>query len=274
MTEQPTYKNIFEYISEHYNIKITMEEEAKEYKAKILTQQYGFEDGPVAKREKELDDSKKNTEFIKKLALDLGVDMVGISKVKKDYFFKGKELDHKFAISLALEMDYDRILKSPGPPSATEVIRAYCILGEITVKIAVKIRELGYPAYAHHPRASRRLPARILHIPTAIEAGFGELGRHGLLITPEYGPRVRLGTVTTNLPLIPDSTISFKAAEFCENCDVCIKECECGAISRQKSVVRGVEKYTVDPYKCAPYFGEYDGCSVCVKVCVFNKRPE
>jgi epoxyqueuosine reductase QueG len=266
--------NFFEYIFEHYDIRITIEEEAKEYKAKIYNQQYGFEDGPVAKRKKELDDPKKNTEFIKKLALDLGADMVGISRVNNDFFFKGMELNHKFAISLALEMDFDRIQESPGPPSATEVIRAYCVLGEITIKIAAKIRELGYPAYAHHPRASSKFPPRILHIPTAIEAGFGELGRHGLLITPKFGPRVRLGTVTTNLPLIPDSPISFNAAEFCENCDVCIKESECDAIPKKRSVVRGVEKYTVDPYKCAPYFGEYDGCSVCVKVCILNKRLE
>lgn len=274
MIEQPVDNNIFEYIFDRYEVKITIEEDAKKYKQKILTEQYGFEDGPICKRKEDLDDPKKNTLYIKELAKELGVDLVGVSNVKKEYFYKGRELDHEFAISLAKKMDYHKIQESPGPPSATEVIRVYCVLGEITIKIASKIRELGYPAYAHHPRASRYLPARILHIPTAIEAGFGELGRHGLLITPKYGPRVRISTVTTNLPLTSAIPITFGVKEFCEKCDICIKECEGDAIPQKKRLVRGVRKYAVDPYKCGPYFGEYDGCSVCMKVCAYNKAPK
>ncbi len=265
--------NIFEYIFDRYDIKITIEPEAMEYKKRIFSEQYGFEDGPVAPRKKALDNADKNSLHIKRWARELGADLVGIAPVKKEYFFKGQELSHSFAISLALEMDYDRIQESPGPPSATEVIRAYCALGDITMNLAKRIRELGYPAYAHHPRASRSSPARILHIPTAIDAGLGELGRHGLLITERFGPRVRLGTVTTNLPLVPDSPKTFGAAEFCEKCDICVTECEGDAIPKERTLIRGFKKYKVDPYKCGPYFAEYDGCSVCMKVCAFNKRP-
>jgi epoxyqueuosine reductase QueG len=274
LLRQPVDENIFEYIFSHWDIKIRIEEEAKKYKQRILTKQYGFENGPLAERKKDLDNPKENTDLIKKMALDLGADMVGISKVKQEYFFKGSELDHRFAISMAMEMDYDRIQESPGPPSATEVIKIYCLLGEITIKLASKIRKMGYPAYAHHPRASRKTHARILHIPTAIEAGLGELGRHGLLITPKYGPRVRLGTVSTNLPLITDSPVSFGVSQFCDNCDICVKECEGDAIPKNKSDVQGFYKYKVDPFKCGPYFAEYDGCSVCMKVCAYNKKLE
>jgi ferredoxin len=273
LTDQPVDNNIFEYIFSRYDVKIHIEEKAKKYKERILTKQYGFEDGPVAKRKKELDDPIENTKSIKKMALDLGADLVGISRVRREFFFKGKELDHRFAISLAMEMDWDKIEESPGPPSATEVIRIYCMLGEVTLKLAAKIREMGYSAYGHHPRGSARNPSRLLHIPYAIESGLGELGRHGLLITKEFGPRVRLGTVTTNLPLISDKPIKFGAAEFCETCSVCVTECEGEAIPMEKTEIRGIEKYKVDPYKCGPYFGETDGCSVCMKVCVFNKKP-
>lgn len=271
--DQPVDINIFEYIFNRYDIKITIEEEAKEYKERIYTTHFGFEDGPVGKREKELDDPEENTAKIKSLAKELGADLVGISKVKNEYFFKGRELDNEFAISLAVEMDYDRIQTSPGPPSATEAIRVYYILGGITITLASKIRELGYPAYGHHPRASRIHKPRILHIPSAIDAGFGELGRHGMLITPKYGPRVRVSTITTDLPLTPDKPISFGVAEFCDECETCVKECEGGAIPENRSLVRGTSKYVVDPYKCGPCFAEFDGCSVCMKVCPFNKPP-
>lgn len=266
--------NIFQHIFDRYDVKIAIEPEAKEYKEKIFSEQYGFEDGPVAQRKKELNDAEKNTLHIKRWARELGADLVGIACVKKEYFFKGHELDHNFAVSMAMEMDDSKIETSPGPPSATEVIRVYCTLGDITVNMARRIRELGYPAYAHHPRASRTNPARILHIPIAINAGLGELGRHGLLITEKFGPRVRLGTVTTNLPLKTDTPVTFGAADFCETCDICITETECDAIPKSKTLVRGIEKYKVDPYKCGPYFGEYDGCSVCMKVCAFNKRSK
>lgn len=266
--------NIFEYIFDRYEIKIAIEPEAVEYKKRIFSNQYGFEDGPVAQRKQKLNDAEKNTLHIKRWAREMGADLVGITEVKKEYFFKGRELPHRFAVSMAMEMDYDRIETSPGSPSATEVIRVYCALGDITMNMARRIRELGHPAYAHHPRASRTNPARILHIPMAINAGLGELGRHGLLITEKFGPRIRLGTVTTTLPLQPDSPVSFGVKEFCETCDICIKECEGDAIPKEKTLIRGVEKYKVDPYKCGPYFAEYDGCSVCMKVCPFNKRPK
>ncbi|UCG70393.1 MAG: hypothetical protein JSV09_05080 [Thermoplasmata archaeon] len=274
MIEQPVDENIFEYIFSRYDVKIKIEKEAEEYKKRIFESQYGFEDGPIAKREKDLENTEENTKLIKRLALDLGADLVGVSKVRQEYFFKDRELDHMFAISLAMEMDYDKIEESPGPPSATEVIRVYCMLGEVTIKLASEIRKLGYPAYGHHPRASRTNPTKILHIPSAVESGLGELGRLGLLITPRYGPRIRLGTVTTNLPLLPDEPINFGASEYCEKCEICVRECEGDAIPMGKSVIRGYNKYKVDPYKCGPYFGEYDGCSVCVKVCALNKRPE
>jgi hypothetical protein len=109
LTEQPIDNNIFEYIFSRYDVKIHIEEEAKKYKERILTKQYGFEDGPVSQRKKELDNPNENTDYIKKMALDMGADLVGISKVKKEYFFNGRELDHQYAISLAMEMDWEKI---------------------------------------------------------------------------------------------------------------------------------------------------------------------
>lgn len=59
MFEQPVDENIFEYIFSRWDVKIRIEEEAKKYKIRILTKQYGFEDGPVSERKKELDNPKR-----------------------------------------------------------------------------------------------------------------------------------------------------------------------------------------------------------------------
>jgi hypothetical protein len=57
-----------------------------------------------------------------------------------------------------------------------------------------------------------------LSVPYAIAAGLGEYSRMGLLITPEYGPRVRLAKVFTDAPLVPDRPIRFGVYEFCQKC--------------------------------------------------------
>jgi len=60
------------------------------------------------------------------------------------------------------------------------------------------------------------------------------LGRNGLLITPQYGPRVRISKVLTDLPLVPDEPIEFGVTEYCEKCKRCAKYCPGQAILRGK----------------------------------------
>ena len=72
----------------------------------------------------------------------------------------------------------------------------------VLLTIAQYIRNLGYQAIPS-------MNDTALAIPYALEAGLGEYGRHGLLITPEFGPRLRLGKIFTNLPLERDRPTSF-----------------------------------------------------------------
>jgi len=66
---------------------------------------------------------------------------------------------------------------------------------------------LGYTAIpAGHDAASSIL--------LAIDGGLGQLGRSGLLVTPEYGARVRIAKVRTDMPLIPDKPIDFALTEI------------------------------------------------------------
>jgi reductive dehalogenase len=136
--------------------------------------------------------------------------------------------------------------------------------------LAEFIRCLGY----------RALPAGNgvgLSIPMAIDAGLGELGRLGLLITPKYGPRVRLAKVITDMPLIPDQPISFGVVEFCEKCMLCAEDCPSNSIAKGprtwegKSVSNnpGVFKWYIQPKSCYDYNGF--SCSNCKRVCPFTK---
>jgi epoxyqueuosine reductase len=67
-------------------------------------------------------------------------------------------------------------------------------------------------------RAVATMNDTALAIPYALKAGLGEYGRHGLLITKEFGPRVRIGKIFTDLPLAYDRPTSFGVTDFCETC--------------------------------------------------------
>jgi len=182
----------------------------------------------------------------------------------------------KSVIAVAFEMDYDAI-KTPGALCDSAVGLEYSHMTEVTHKIAVFLNELGY----------RAIPAGNdigLSIPTAIQAGLGEQSRMGTLISKEYGSRVRLAKVYTDLELVPDKPIRFGVEEFCEKCMKCADLCPSNAISKDKktswepkttasaSSHPGVKKWFQDSEKCVSQWEKTGvGCSVCLSVCPYNK---
>ncbi len=176
----------------------------------------------------------------------------------------------KWVISLAFEEDYEGMTNSPGRLASAATGDGYSRMAQTAYKLAEFIRCLGYKA----------IPAgngTALSIPIAIDAGLGELGRNGLLVTPKYGPRVRLAKVFTDMPLEPDHPIKFGVTEFCETCMLCAVDCPSGSISKEgrtwqgKTVSNnpGIYKWYVQPESCYDYNGF--SCSNCKMTCPFNK---
>jgi epoxyqueuosine reductase QueG len=272
--KRPKYGNFFEYLEEHYELISPDTPLTRFYKKDIEENQYPRLDGPVNPEKVEFKTPQEAAEVVEEFAKAAGADLVGFTEVKDYMVFEGIELDHKYAAVLAMEMDYDRIATAPGEPSGVEVLRIYWRIGAIAVKTAEFIRDMGYRALAHHPRSFTNRSPTILNPIAAIEAGLGEQGRLGLLITEEFGPRVRLATVTTELHLPQSKRKRFGVDEFCRTCHICQEACEGDAIPQEKRKIRGIEKYTIDPYRCLPYFGKYDGCNICVARCAFNLRDD
>jgi len=108
----------------------------------------------------------------------------------------------------------------------------------------------------------------------------GEYGRHGLVITPEFGPRVRFGKIFTDLPLGHDVPVEFGVSEFCEVCRRCTDACPPKAIpdgapspvKLNRSAIKGVRKWSVDGEKCFSYWTQIvTDCMICMRVCPYNK---
>ncbi len=244
-------------------------------------------------------DPGKMTEKIKKVARWFGADMVGVCKMDTRwayshtydgglYLGKGDGSKHapddsmqqeipdefQYAIVMCFEMDYPIIQHYTNHLSVATVARGYSQMAITNAHLSSFIKGLGYKVI----NCSTNDVA--LSIPMAMQAGLGDLGRNGLLITPKYGPRVRISKVITDLPLVPDSPIDFGVTEFCEACGICAEKCPSQSIlvggrttqPRNISNVGGVSKWPINAETCRAYWSRRkNDCSVCINVCPYNK---
>jgi reductive dehalogenase len=243
--------------------------------------------GPLNPNKIEVVDPLGLSSRIKGAARFLGADLVGICKLNQAYVYShtglridfakgtaGQEINlpHKYAISIGVEMNYDRMRYAPGWIDNAEVGLGYLNAARVAVALAAYIRELGFSARAHF-----FINEWVLHVPIAEAAGLGELARNGILISRKFGPRQRLATVTTDLPLAVDSPVDVGVVLFCETCGKCAENCPSQAIPHGDKVeIRGVLKWQLDDEKCQRFWCsnpvKWNDCSRCIGVCPWNRK--
>jgi ferredoxin len=106
-----------------------------------------------------------------------------------------------------------------------------------------------------------------LVIPYAVQAGLGQLGLNGQLLTPAAGSRVRISLITTDLELEHDEPVDFGIPAICDECQICARRCPVGAIPIKRAEHRGVVKAKIKTERCFPIVSRVEGCAVCMKVC-------
>lgn len=223
--------------------------------------------GPVAKRRTEVSDPKAMAERVKAWARQVDECVVGITRVRDNAIVEGETVPYEYAIVISHPMRREAMLNVPEPVSNYEVLSAYRRVARIAVVLSERIRALGWPAKAYGDTKT----GDILHIPLAIGAGLGQLGKHGSMICREYGSNFRLSSVGTDLPLALDEPVDIGIDDLCISCRRCTIDCPPGAINDKKLLVRGIEKWYVDFNKCVPYFAEHGGCAICLEVCPWSE---
>ena len=221
-----------------------------------------------------------NTHVIKKIIRYLGSDCCGIASLNQAYVYShtgrgpepyGQEisLKHEYAVVFALEMDFEMVAAAPQAPVIVETGKRYIEAARVSIIVADFIRRLGYSARAHVAGSNYQavLP------PIAWEAGLGELGRLGTLITWKYGARARLGLVTTDLPMIAGKPKTYGIQNFCQKCQKCARNCPAQAIPfGEKKEENGVLKWILNREECYKFWRKAGtDCAVCMSICPYSK---
>ncbi len=175
------------------------------------------------------------------------------------------DFDHRYAVVFTVEMDYRFVRAAPRLPVVVESSHQYLEAAKIALALAANIRALGWDARAH-------MDGNYLAVlpPLAAAAGLGEIGRMGLLVTENHGPRVRLGMVSTNLPLVCDQPRPFGVQSFCRLCKKCARNCPAQAISEDDEPDEAGWRISwEDCYRFWRRTGT--DCAMCLNSCPYSK---
>jgi ferredoxin len=235
-------------------------------------------------------------ELIKKVAHLYGATLVAIARFNPDYVYTkirglGKPSmggpmpggpppmggvdevpEHwQYVIVLGIPHEWDQLVSNP---QYGDSVDAYTRLRLAGTRLADFIKRLGYPARWHCPPGSYDL----VMPPYAVEAGLGQFGRMGTVISPETGGNTRLAGVTTNLEMTVDKPIDFGVHDFCKDCKICAELCPSGALSfadQPTQVIRGIEHWHVNTSKCFQYWLQTlgpIGCRLCIASCPYSRK--
>ena len=209
------------------------------------------------------------TPAITSRALEVGFSMVGFTAYDHRYTYRSSRRWVKpfpNAICLALEQPYESAQAMPSPHAQEAAFATYRRMGSAALELADHIRSLGYRAQIQSPSASSSAV-----IPMFVEAGMGQVGANGYLLSPHFGPRHRLMLVTTDALVTHGSPVDYGIPAFCILCQICVNRCPGRALARERVWWRGVEKFKVVAKRCRPVMARYSGCGVCMTVCPIQR---
>jgi len=242
---------------------------------------------PIAPAQVDVSDPADVTQRLRKVARFLGADLVGFAEYDPRWTyataadFGDKDRGEKIVdlpdglcsvIVLGHGMDHGLVKRYPSSTGGAATGREYSREAAIVSSMASFIRALGFEAVATSNDTA-------LTIPYAIKAGLGEYGRNQMVITPEYGPRVRFSKVLTTLPVAYDRPRKFGVTEFCSICQKCADACPPRALPfgpptdepLNRSTIRGVKKWSADCEKCFKFWTKMrTDCAICMRVCPYN----
>ncbi len=203
---------------------------------------------------------------LKELLISLGATVVGFADVSM--VVKGDIAHLKKAVSIGLNRRLtDRTIE---------------ILEDLQKVVTLFLRKRGFRYLAIPPDSSKRsdkfisrLYGLFTHKIAATCSGLGWIGRNGLFINPQYGPRLSLATVLTDAPFEPGSPIE---KGLCGSCFLCVRYCPANAINEKDWSIDRPYEELVDIKRCEEYrrsrktISGKPNCGLCINICPFGRK--
>lgn len=246
-------------------------------------------DTPVAPVQADLQAPNREAREIKRLARFFGADLCGITHIDPRWHYTQRPdtkamkpvpndlpagLTH--VIVMGHEMDKSLVDTYPSALAGAATGREYSHEAAIVMQLAAYIRNLGYNAVAS-------MNDTALVIPYAIKAGLGEYGRNQMVLTPEFGPRVRFSKIFTDMPMAVDAPRDLGLTRYCHGCTLCADACPPKALPKgapdlgggSPSTIKGVRKWSANCEACFGYWAKLKtDCAICMRVCPFNHHAK
>ena len=215
---------------------------------------------------------------LKSLANELGADLVGFCELPSPPIKEFPKL--RYAVSIGVKLS-DGVLKTIDNAPTFVYFQHYrtanTLLDTIAFRLSAKMEEHGYLSIpiAASQSLGKNNPYRgvLPHKTAAVLSGLGFVGKSGLFLSEQYGSKVRLATVLTDMPLQNELPV---LENGCKDCQLCAKACPAGAIYGVPPTTDGERNF--DAEKCSKYMKEHfqdigrgSVCGICIKVCPKNK---
>jgi len=155
------------------------------------------------------------------------------------------------------------------------------LIDEISLKITILLQRQGYQALpvaasqSINHREGDPYQGLFSHRMAATLGGLGWIGKNNSLIHPTFGPRLRLGTVLTDAPLVAAKPVT---ESQCQNCSLCVDACPALALSGADWQAGGPGDLLVDARACSEHMkhhyqhiGRGAVCGICLAVCPFGR---
>ena len=186
----------------------------------------------------------------------------------------------KYVILYLVQMSEETLKRAPTMLASQTTGLTYLRGRQIQNSTQEFLRGLGYQALGESSTNALAISPAL-----GIMAGLGELSRFNRLISPEFGPMVRVFKMLTDLPVATDKPINAGILEFCKYCKKCAEACPSGALSFETEptwdIVGGFNNpghkaWFDDAVKCMTYWreGAATNCGICFAVCPFAKKDQ
>ena len=185
----------------------------------------------------------------------------------------------KWMIVYTVQMSEETLKRAPTVLASQTTALAYKRGRQIQASMQEFMRGLGYMGLGESSTNALAISPAF-----GVLAGLGEMSRLNRLITPEFGPMVRVFKLLTDLPLAVDKPIDAGIMEFCKSCKKCAEACGGEALSFEDPTweVRGGwnnpghKAFFEDATKCRTWQKTDTGtnCGICFAVCPFAKKDK